>query len=512
MLKLKSKIALVAGASRGIGLAIAKCLAEEGARTILASRSIDQLEAQAKALREEGLSAAAVHLDFTSSESIRKCADTIGTVDILVNVAGTNIRKPFEQYTRADYDFIMQTNLHGIFELTQKVGAKMQAKGGKIINIGSLMSNQGTSVRSRLWNEQRRHRNDDEVAGCGVGQVQHTSELHCTRFYSDGHEPQDVGIARDGAVAARGAGESPHGLRGRHCTAGGFSRGQRCGLHHRADYFRGWRVFNYCCMAFSTLILFALLAQDFICPMDPDIHSKVPGKCSRCGMPLEARIIEPVEYPTTFTFHAPHLSIDVKNPKTGKPVMDFEVVHEKLMHLFVVSSDLSYFAHIHPENGKIDLDLPKPGTYKLAADFYPRGGTPQFIEHYLTTPGFDTRRCVRSLALLTPDLAPKAGENLKVSLTMEPPEPIPGKKTLLFFKLEPGDGLEQYLGAWAHALVASDDLIDMQHTHPTYASGGAEVQFDFYFPRPTTYRIWVQFQRLGVVNTVVFTIPVKELK
>jgi gluconate 5-dehydrogenase len=148
VLNLKSKIALVAGASRGIGLEIAKCMAEAGARTILAARSIDQLEAHARALREEGLSAAAVRLDFTSSESIQKCADTIGAVDILVNVAGTNIRKPFEQYTRADYDFIMQTNLHGIFELTQKVGCRMQGKGGKVINIGSLMSMMGLPYAS----------------------------------------------------------------------------------------------------------------------------------------------------------------------------------------------------------------------------------------------------------------------------------------------------------------------------------------------------------------------------
>jgi NAD(P)-dependent dehydrogenase (short-subunit alcohol dehydrogenase family) len=147
-LNLKSKIALVAGASRGIGLAIAKSMAEAGARTILASRSIDRLEAQAKALREEGLSAAAVHLDFTSSESIQKCADTVGVVDILVNVAGTSIRKPFEQYTKDDYNFIMQTNLHGIFELTQKIGGKMQAKGGKIINIGSLMTTLGLPYTS----------------------------------------------------------------------------------------------------------------------------------------------------------------------------------------------------------------------------------------------------------------------------------------------------------------------------------------------------------------------------
>jgi NAD(P)-dependent dehydrogenase (short-subunit alcohol dehydrogenase family) len=72
----------------------------------------------------------------------------VGTVDILVNVAGTNIRKPFEKYTRDDYNFVMQTNLHGIFELTQKIGSKMQAKGGKIINIGSLMSMMGLPYAS----------------------------------------------------------------------------------------------------------------------------------------------------------------------------------------------------------------------------------------------------------------------------------------------------------------------------------------------------------------------------
>jgi hypothetical protein len=265
-------------------------------------------------------------------------------------------------------------------------------------------------------------------------------------------------------------------------------------------------------MAFPTLaLLLAFLAQDFTCPMDPDVHAKGPGKCPKCGMTLEARIMQPVEYPTTFQFHAPHLSIEVKDPKTGKPVKDFELVHEKFMHLFVVSSDLSYFAHIHPQNGKIDLDLPKPGTYKLAADFYPKGGTPQLIEHFLTTPGF-TVPLSQSLTHLQGDLTPKTGENLKVSLTMDPPEPIPGKKTLLFFKLEPGDGIEKYIGAWAHALLVSDDLIDMEHTHPAIAEGGPEVQFDVYFPRAATYRMWVQFQRLGKVNTVAFTIPVKELK
>jgi hypothetical protein len=268
-------------------------------------------------------------------------------------------------------------------------------------------------------------------------------------------------------------------------------------------------------MALPALAFLILLAQnpsapDFICPMDPGVHSKTAGKCPICGMRLEARIIEPVEYPTSFTFHPPHLSIEVHDPKTGKPVHDFELVHEKPMHLFVVSSDLEYFAHIHPQDGQIDLALPHAGTYKLAADFYPAAGMPQFIERFITTPGYE-KPLTGGMAHLMPDLTAKTGENLTVSLTMDPPEPIPGKKTLLFFKLEPGDGIERYLGAWSHMLFASDDLIDTIHTHPTIADGGSQVQFDVYFPRAATYRIWVQFQRLGKVNTVSFTVPVKAL-
>ena len=135
---LSGKTALVAGASRGIGLAIAQALATAGATTILAARSLDKLEAHAQELPN----ARALRLDFASSESIRAAAESAGPVDILVNVAGTNLRKRFEQYTREEYDRILQTNLHGIFELTQLVGAKMVARGagGKIVNIGSLMS------------------------------------------------------------------------------------------------------------------------------------------------------------------------------------------------------------------------------------------------------------------------------------------------------------------------------------------------------------------------------------
>jgi len=139
---LKGKTAFVAGASRGIGLAIARAMAAAGASVLLASRSLDVLESHAEQLRHEGRQARALELDFTRPDSIRAAAESAGEVDILVNVSGTNLRKPIEKYTHQEYEHILQTNLHGIFELLQLVVTKMIARGagGKVINIGSLMS------------------------------------------------------------------------------------------------------------------------------------------------------------------------------------------------------------------------------------------------------------------------------------------------------------------------------------------------------------------------------------
>lgn len=142
MFSLSGKTALIAGASRGIGLAIARATAAAGARTILASRSLDQLQAEANSLKDEGYHAEALYLDVTEAASIRAVAESYLEADILVNVAGTNIRKKFEDYTAQEYDEIMQSNLHGLVQLTREVGSKMitRGKGGKIVSIGSLTS------------------------------------------------------------------------------------------------------------------------------------------------------------------------------------------------------------------------------------------------------------------------------------------------------------------------------------------------------------------------------------
>jgi NAD(P)-dependent dehydrogenase (short-subunit alcohol dehydrogenase family) len=140
---LAGKTALIAGASRGIGLAIAKETAAAGAHTILAARSGDKLKAEVSALEQAGYSASAYELDVANEESIAACVAELGPkVDILVNVSGTNVRKRVEDFTKEEYERIMQTNLHGIVTLTKGIGVhmKQRGQGGKVVMIGSLMS------------------------------------------------------------------------------------------------------------------------------------------------------------------------------------------------------------------------------------------------------------------------------------------------------------------------------------------------------------------------------------
>lgn len=238
-------------------------------------------------------------------------------------------------------------------------------------------------------------------------------------------------------------------------------------------------------------------------------------------MPLVAGIPDPAEYPVNITTKPSVLKagkpVDIRfqiaDPKTGKAVTAFETIHEKLFHMFIVSQDLKFFVHDHPlkaddSSFHLTTTLPKPGMYRVLSDFYPHGGTPQLVARSLIVPGGS----ITPGARIVPVLSAQKGQNLDVALTLDPPQPITGMKTLLFFKLAPGDGMELYLGAWGHMMAVSQDLVDMIHTHPFLSDGSANTQFNMIFPRPGVYRVWVQFQRRGVVNTVAFNVPVTELK
>lgn len=272
------------------------------------------------------------------------------------------------------------------------------------------------------------------------------------------------------------------------------------------------------------LVAFAA-AQDtvYVCPMDPDVRSSQPGFCPRCGMKLAAGLPEPAEYGMDLSItprlvrpgQKVKLGFTVRDPWKGLPVTHFQLLHERLFHLFVVSQDLQFFAHGHPAllpGGAFSYEtaLPTPGMYRLLADFYPDGATPQLIAKTLIVPG-DAPGTAPRTAVLTRDYSPKDGANLHVELSTDPPQPVAGMKTLMFFRVSPADGFEPYLGAWGHMLAASADLIDLIHTHP-FLTDGPHVQFNVEFPRAGMYRVWVQFQRKGVVNTARFDVPVVHLQ
>jgi len=255
----------------------------------------------------------------------------------------------------------------------------------------------------------------------------------------------------------------------------------------------------------------------YVCPMDPDIRSNGPGKCRRCGMALVAGIPDPVEFHLDLTTtpsppaakQATTLEFQVHDPWKDRPVQRFVVVHEKLFHAFVVSQDLSYFNHVHPVlrgDGvfAFPVVLPKSGMFRVLGDFYPDGATPQLLTETLFVPGVPGEP-----PTLSRDYSTKSDANMTVSLTTLPEQSTAGNRTRMTFHVDPLDGFEKYLGAWGHMLAASDDLVDMIHLHPLRADG-ADVQFDVVFPRPRMYRVWVQFQRKGVVNTVHFDVPVEE--
>jgi hypothetical protein len=261
----------------------------------------------------------------------------------------------------------------------------------------------------------------------------------------------------------------------------------------------------------------------YVCPMHPNSRSSTPGKCpiAGCGMEMSPNIPDQVEYHMALTVkpnppkagQTIRVDFAVHDPVKDLPVTNFQIIHEKLFHAFFISQDLQFFLHEHPVWSAVsmsfhyDLAFPKPGMYRVLGDFYPDGATPQLIAKTVIVPGAPP-----APVKLIRDYSPKDDKNMKVELVTVPPQAVAAQNTQLRFHISPAEGIEQYLAAWGHMLSASDDLIDLAHVHPFIADGGPDIQFNMVFPRARMYRVWVQFQRKGVVNTVHFDIPVKELQ
>jgi 2-deoxy-D-gluconate 3-dehydrogenase len=147
---LSGKVAVVTGGNGGIGLGMARGLARAGASIVIAGRQEAKNDAAVKELTALGAKTVALRTDVRSDTAcralMRDAVDRFGRLDVLVNNAGTNIRKQPQDYTMEEWQLVIETNLTSAFACSQAAYSHMlRGGGGKIINIGSMMSIFGAS-------------------------------------------------------------------------------------------------------------------------------------------------------------------------------------------------------------------------------------------------------------------------------------------------------------------------------------------------------------------------------
>lgn len=207
------------------------------------------------------------------------------------------------------------------------------------------------------------------------------------------------------------------------------------------------------------------------------------------------------------------LTIQV-NDESGKPVQAFDIEHEKRMHLIVVSDNLSYFAHLHPEykgNGQFadTVTFPSGGNYHLYADYVPKGAAKTVKQHTVTVQG----EKATTTPLQPDETLTKTVDGKEITLSFD--ELKAGREATLTFYLKdektdkPITNLQPYLGAIGHVVIIREQTYDYLHVHPIDEQGkGPEAAFMVEFPKSGLYQIWAQFQHDGRVITVPFTVKV----
>lgn len=241
------------------------------------------------------------------------------------------------------------------------------------------------------------------------------------------------------------------------------------------------------------------------------------------------------------------MTLRIVDKTTGKPVNDFDIVHAKKLHFIVVSSDLQFFNHIHPQlvgDGKFQIKttLPTGGTYRLYADYKPRGeegevalqeievaGAKPISSTRLTPDAMKNGWLVRNVTSHDEGLEPtKNAAKYQVAL-MPMPFPIAAKEdVMLHFQVRDANGkplakLEPYLGAQGHCVILQPNAQTYLHTHPLDShhqmegmkmsapsgeNSASEVMFHTNFPSAGLYKIWGQFKHNGKIISAPFVVKV----
>ena len=216
-----------------------------------------------------------------------------------------------------------------------------------------------------------------------------------------------------------------------------------------------------------------------------------------------------------------NLVVSITESSSGNTIKEFEPIHDKLMHLIIVSKDLSYFAHIHPtfENSNntfaIYHNFPEAGEYKVWIDFKPKEGSQTLVTFDLKVAGSP----IHNLIPLIKDRQYLKNVEGQYQISLTTPNEIGIDKEIdITFKIsdqygKPVKGLEPLMGAGGHSVIISSNIQDFLHVHPAEEvqsdwQGGPEVSFKTRFSNLGLYKVWGQFQHKGRVITVDFIIEV----
>jgi 3-oxoacyl-[acyl-carrier protein] reductase len=208
--RLEGKVALVTGGSRGIGAAIAKRLAADGAAVAITyTKGADAAASVVEAIKSSGGKAIALQADATAPDQVKPAIDktvaALGKLDVFVNNAGTAIPKKFEETTIEELDRVIDINLRGAFIATQ-AALKHMNKGGRIILIGSCVGERMMTPGLVAYAATKGDQNVRARVGQGGGRPWHHGQQHPAR--ADRHRPQSR-LRRMGGSAKGDDGAEP---------------------------------------------------------------------------------------------------------------------------------------------------------------------------------------------------------------------------------------------------------------------------------------------------------------
>jgi hypothetical protein len=261
------------------------------------------------------------------------------------------------------------------------------------------------------------------------------------------------------------------------------------------------------------------------CPMHPEVTGKEGDTCPKCGMKLEHSDEAPSTAGTYFMQFASRpekiepnkeaiLSFTPKKKNAEGEQVALDIEHEKKIHLILVSDDLSWFDHIHPEytadgSYQVPARFPAPGKYKAFADYKPTGASHVVDKIEVDVEGsapaaksFSAEKMTGNSGNYSFEMKPTSGKLITGALMH-----ISGivKKD---GKEIDANSLGNYLGAKAHFVMISLNEKEYLHVHPSVDKG----RFDLHttFEKPGTYRGWVQFNADEKLHTIDFTFKVAQ--